>query len=354
MNENEQGRMANDADTWQRADARKCVSLVVPVYNEEENVEAFYRETRGVMQSLAPKYDYEFVFTDNHSSDRTFELLRQLAASDPRVRVLRFSRNYGYQRSILTGYQNASGDAAIQLDCDGQDPPELIPEFLRQWEGGFEVVYGVRRSRQEGWLINVARKAFYRLIDLLSEDKLPYDSGDFRLVGRRVLDELRRLNDCHPYLRGFIATLGFSQLGVPYDRRARTRGESKFSLAALTRLAVDGILSQSTVPLRVATICGAAVSALTLLACVAYLTAKLVFRLDWPAGFATTTILILASTSINAIFLGIIGEYLGRIYQQLKKPPHVVVEEELNSPKTVPRQENSVRCRLPFDRNSAA
>lgn len=338
--------MAKDADSWRRAGARKCISLVVPVYNEEENVEAFYQETLGVMQSIASNYDYEFVFTDNHSGDRTFELLRQLAIGDPRVRVLRFSRNYGYQRSILTGYQNARGDAAIQLDCDGQDPPELIPEFLRQWESGFEVVYGVRRSRQEGWLMNVARKAFYRLIDLLSEDKLPYDSGDFRLVGRRVLDELRRVNDCHPYLRGFIATLGFSQLGVPYDRRARTRGESKFSLAALVRLAVDGILCHSTVPLRVATICGVAVSALTLLACVAYLTAKLVFRLDWPAGFATTTILILASTSINAIFLGIIGEYLGRIYQQLKKPPHVIVEEELNSPKSISRQEGGMHRTL--------
>lgn len=325
-------RMTASAETLSRSTARKCISLVVPVYNEEENVEAFYQEVQRVMDSLAADYDYEFVFTDNHSSDRTFELLRRLATNDSRVHVLRFSRNYGYQRSILTGYQHAHGDAAIQLDCDLQDPPELIPEFLRQWESGYEVVYGVRRSRQEGRLINAARKVFYRLIDVLSEDELPHDSGDFRLVGRRVLDELRRLNDCHPYLRGFIATLGFAQLGVPYDRRARARGESKFSLAALARLAVDGILSHSIVPLRMATLGGTIVSLLTLLACVAYLTGKLVFRLDWPAGFATTTILILASTSVNAIFLGIIGEYLGRIYQQLKKPPHVVIEYELNSP----------------------
>ena len=311
---------------------RKRISLVVPVFNEEENVEAFYDEARRVMDSLAATYDYEFVFTDNHSTDRTFELLGKLAARDSRVRVLRFSRNYGYQRSILTGYQNAQGDAAIQLDCDLQDPPELIPEFLRRWESGCEVVYGVRRSRQEGWHINVLRRLFYRLIDVLSEDHLPHDSGDFRLVGRRVLDELRRLHDCHPYLRGFIATLGFTQVGLPYDRRARTRGESKFSLAALMHLAVDGILSHSIVPLRVATLGGICISLLTLLACVAYLAAKLVFRFDWPAGFATTTILILASTSMNAIFLGIIGEYLGRIYQQLKRPSHVVVEHELNSP----------------------
>ncbi len=316
---------------------RPLVSLIVPVFNEKENIEACYDALRSTAQACVANYDFEFIFTDNHSSDGTFALLGALAQCDPRVRVLRFSRNFGYQRSILAGYQHARGDCGIQLDCDLQDPPELIAEFLRHWREGCEVVYGVRRSRQEGWWINAARRVFYRLIDLLSEERLPHDSGDFRLVGRRVLDELKRLNDSHPYLRGYIATLGFEQRGIAYDRRARTRGKSKFSLAALVRLAVDGILSHSIVPLRMATFGGLAVSAITLLACCAYLFSKLVMGADWPAGFATTTVLILASTSMNAIFLGIIGEYLGRIYQQLKRPHEAIVECELNAPQSAAR-----------------
>jgi dolichol-phosphate mannosyltransferase len=309
---------------------QKLLSFIVPVFNEEENIMPLYRAVTTLMQSFAHHYDYELLFTDNHSTDATFDELKRLAKEDPRVRVLRFSRNFGYQRSIYTGYINARGDAAIQLDCDLQDPPELIPEFLRQWEAGYQVVYGVRRSRQEAWLMRTTRKIFYRLINVLSDDQLPHDAGDFRLVDRKVIEVLRQIDDYQPYLRGVIATIGFNQVGIPYDRQERTRGTTKFPLRALFTLAVDGILNHSIVPLRIATFTGLFISAATFVLSFVYLIGKLIFGVAWPPGFATITILILLSLSTNAIFLGIIGEYLGRIYQQVKKRPITVVEQSLN------------------------
>ena len=210
-----------------------------------------------------------------------------------------------------------------------QDPPSLLPEFVRHWESGFRVVYGVRRSRREGVVITLMRRVFYRLIDALSETPLPVDAGDFRLVDRVVIDELAKMEDFHPYLRGAIAAMGFRQTGIVYDRAERMRGESKFDLSALVRLAVDGILNRSVVPLRIATFTGLAVSLVTFLGMCGYTVGKLVFGQEWPAGFATVTVVTLMSLSLNALFLGIIGEYLGRIYQQVKKRPITIIETRL-------------------------
>lgn len=313
------------------AERKRLVSFLVPVYNEEENVLPLHQTVTKVMAAL-PSYDYEFLFTDNHSTDRTPELLRELGRGDPRVRMIRFSRDFGYQKSIHTGYVNAAGDCAIQLDCDLQDPPELIPEFLRLWVEGRHVVYGIRRSRREAWWLNALRAAFYRLIDALSEDELPHDAGDFRLVDRRVIEELKKIEDSQPYLRGTLATLGFDQVGIPYDRHERARGRSKFSFGQLTGLALDGILNHSTVPLRIATYIGLAVSLATFGGLVFCVAMKVLFGQTWPAGFATTTVLILLSLSLNAIFLGVLGEYLGRMYRHIKRRPLTIVEEELNRP----------------------
>jgi polyisoprenyl-phosphate glycosyltransferase len=310
---------------------RRLLTIVVPVLNEEANIEPLYRTVKSVLAALADRYDYEFLFTDNHSTDGTFPALQRLADHDPRVRVLRFSRNFGFQRSIFTGYAHAAGDAAIQIDCDLQDPPGLILQFVRKWEEGYHVVYGVRASRKEGFWLTGFRKTFYRLIDSLSEDDLPHDAGDFRLLDRRVLNELRNFEDYQPYLRGTIATLGFNQIGIPYERAERLLGKSKFSFRQLVGLALDGILNHSIVPLRFATYLGLLVSVLTLLASGAFLVGKFLFGQQWPPGFAMLTILILGSLSLNALFLGIIGEYLGRIYQQVKKRPLTIIEREINA-----------------------
>ncbi|HTE87640.1 MAG TPA: glycosyltransferase family 2 protein [Terriglobales bacterium] len=313
---------------------KRLISICVPVFNEESNIEPLYSALLPIMDQLSERYEFELLFTDNHSTDRTFEALEQLAQRDVRVRAIRFSRNFGFQRSIATSYANARGDAAVQIDCDLQDPPALILDFVRKWEEGYKVVYGVRNMRREGWGMNVVRKTFYRIIDWLSEDELPLDAGDFRLVDRCILDELQKFEDNQPYLRGAIAALGFDQIGIPYNRAERQRGKSKFSFGELIGLALDGILNHSVVPLRIATYLGLTISVITFLGLVGYAIGRLFLGKDWPPGFATTIILILGSLSLNALFLGIIGEYLGRIYRQVKRRPLTIVERELNPVRT--------------------
>lgn len=308
---------------------RPLISIVVPVYNEEMNVVPFHEAISAVAARLEAQYRFEFVFTDNHSEDRTFPLLQMLAAKDHRIQAYRFSRNFGFQRSIMTGYTRARGDAAIQLDVDLQDPPALIVKFLEEWRAGADVVYGVRVKRKESWFTNTQRQIFYRLIDRLSEEKIPVDAGDFRLISRRVIDLLKTYEDAQPYLRGTIATMGFKQIGIPYEREARARGESKFPFSKLVSLGMDGILNHSVVPLRLATYFGLVVSAITLLSIGGYTLIKLVFHSEWPAGFATLAALSLASISINAMLLGIIGEYLGRMYRQMKKQPLTIIEDQI-------------------------
>lgn len=310
---------------------RKLISIIIPVYDEEENIQRCYQAATDIMTGLSAAYDYEILYTDNHSSDRTFELITEIAAKDPHVRGLRFSRNVGYQKSIEAGYFQSRGDAAVQLDCDLQDPPELIPEFIKLWEEGNKIVYGIRASRPEGILMHGVRRLFYRLVSALSEDTLPVDAGDFRLVDRCILREMQKLEDCQPYLRGAMANMGFQQIGVPYARHARVHGESKFSLAGYIGIALDGILNHSIVPLRVASYFGFCVSVITLLMLFGYLIGKFLFGSNWPGGFATTTLLLLASLSINALFLGIIGEYLGRIYRQVKRQWPVIIEKSVPS-----------------------
>jgi glycosyltransferase involved in cell wall biosynthesis len=291
----------------------KLLSVIVPVYNEEANVEPLYDAVNRALDRIADRYRWEFIFTDNCSRDRTFERLDRLAAQDPRVRIYRFTRL-------------ARGDAAIQIDCDLQDPPDLILDFVKHWESGCKVVYGVRRSRPEPLLLHTMRRLFYRVIAWLSNDSLPIDAGDFRLVDRCVLDILRLYRDENPYLRGHIATLGYEQIGVAYDRIERKRGESSFRLSSLVNLAIDGIVSHSTLPLRLASLIGVALSALAMLAILVYLVLWLTYEKSWPAGFATLAILMLVSIALNSILLGIIGEYVARIYSQVRPQPLTIVE----------------------------
>jgi len=309
--------------------SKPLISIVVPVYNEESNIDLFYTTVNKELEALSDRFRFEFIFTDNHSTDNTFAKLQAIASQDSRLRVIRFSRNFGYQRSILTGYLSAAGDAAIQLDCDLQDPPNLIEVFLEKWQEGYKVVYGVRTQRKEGAVINATRKIFYRLIDLLSDTKLPYDAGDFRLIDRCIIDVLMKLNDNQPYLRGTITRIGFKQIGISYSRDERKHGESKFSFNEMLRLAIDGITSQSVIPLRFATYTGIGIFLLMFFGTIFAIIAKYTSGSEWPAGFATIIVLILFSIGLNALFLGVIGEYLGRIYKQVKPEPITIVEKKL-------------------------
>ena len=305
------------------------VSVLVPAYNEEANVERAYAAIVAVFRRL-PDYDYEIIFTDNHSTDRTFPLLKGIAADDPRVRVIRFARNYGYERSLLVAYQSASGDCSVQIDCDLQDPPEHIPQMLELWRQGHQVVYGIRRSLPEGFVLRGTRRLFYRLLNNLSGDELPVNAGEFRLVDRRILAELRKVEDTSPYVRGLISSMGFSQIGFEYDRQPRVAGESKFRFRRMVALALDGLLNHSLLPLRFASLTAILVGSVTSLMLFGYVVGHFVFGGDWPAGFTTTTVLLLASITLNALFLGIIGEYVGRLFLQAKRRPLPIIELSLN------------------------
>jgi dolichol-phosphate mannosyltransferase len=337
--ETQLGKFADPADVR--------VSVLIPALNEEDTVRTAYERVIAVFDGMLG-YEPEIIFTDNHSTDRTFEILSEIAARDTRVRVIRFSRNLGYQRSVLHAYRAATGACAVQLDCDMQDPPELIPEMLRLWRNGNHVVYGVRKSLPDGPVTAAMRRLFYATIARLSEDNLPRNAGEFRLVDRRILDELQRVDDRSPYVRGMISGMGFTQVGLPYDRAARTAGESKFPLRAMLSLAVDGLVNHSLLPLRIASLTSLIVGTITFLLAMGYVIGALLFGQDWPAGFATTTALLLISITLNAMFFGILGEYLGRIFLQVKDLGRPLVEVELNAkpraqPKLEPMHAEAVR-----------
>lgn len=306
----------------------KIISILIPVLNEEGNVEAAYLAVNSTFSSLP--YEFELIFTDNHSTDRTYEKLKKIADVDTRVKVIRFNRNYGFQRSLFSAYYYSSGDACIQLDCDLQDPPNLLPQFLKLWEMGHDVVVGIRAHRKESRLLSSTRRLFYLIQSKLSEDNMTLNAGDFRLVDRLIVDSLLQINDPNPYIRGIISSLAVNETGIAYERNKRVRGKSKFPPLKLFTFAIECIFGNSLMPLRFASICGLFISVSCIVVGIFYFISALFFGKSWPTGFATNIIVTLFGISMNAIFLGIIGEYLGRIYQQLRNKPLVVVEEAIN------------------------
>jgi len=306
----------------------ELISVIIPVFNEEENVERAYDAVSAELAKLG--HPFEIIYTDNHSTDGTFVKLAALAAKDSRVRVLRFARNFGFHRSILAGYRCARGAAAIQIDCDLEDPPSAFGEFIRLWKAGHDVVVGIRSQRAEGRLMVLMRRAYYRILGNISDIPHTVDAGDFRLVDRTILDQLRVIDDAQPYVRGLISELARNETGVSLVRNKRLYGKSKFRLIQLSRLAMNGVFTYSTVPLRLATYFGILVACAASVLTGFYILAHFISGSSWPAGFATTTVLILFGVSLNALFLGIIGEYIGRIYTQVRKRPSVIVEKSIN------------------------
>ncbi len=311
--------------------SRRLVTFAVPVFNEESNVPALLDRLKRTAENLSSSYDFEFLFTDNCSTDNTVALLDAASSEDPRIRVLRLSRNFGFQRSILTNYLNSRGEAVIQIDADLQDPPEMAHDFLAMWERGYKVVYGVRRQRAEGRAITLFRRIGYNIIDRLSEQSIPPGAGDFRLIDRVVVEALRSYTDHSPYLRGLIAELGYKQIGLEYDRAGRTEGDSKFGLKQLLGLGFDGLFSTSMVPLRIATWAGIAAVVLSSLGVIYYV----YLRLSDPRlalGMISLHILVLISMALNAILIGIVGEYVGRTFKNTRGGPLALVEDRSLDP----------------------
>lgn len=311
---------------------RKLLTILTPVYNEEGNVLRCYEEVKKVIASLGDGYDYEHIFGDNRSTDGTMDILRRLAAEDPRVRVLSYSRNFGAEKSGLALLRHASGDAVIGLVCDLQDPPSVFPKMVELWEKGNQVVYGVYRSPDEGLVMRATRSVYYKLIDRLSPDQLPRDFTGFALLDRRVLDEVIRVDDHAPYVRGIISTVGFKQVPLPYTRVARTKGKSKHGFRFLLDFGINGIVSHSVVPIRFASYIGAILSAGSIMTALSYALLK-IFRWEIQAPGATSVIvLVLFFAGIQLMFLGVLGEYIGAIHSQVRAKPFVIIDERLNFP----------------------
>lgn len=308
---------------------KPLISISIPVLNEEDNIAALYRRLCALAERMKDRCELEFVFSDNHSSDKTWMMLSELAGENDRVRAIRFSRNVGFQRSILANYMHTRGDAVMQIDADLQDPPEMLEAFLERWQSGYQVVYGIRQKRPESFLLNSFRKFGYWFIDKISEHPIPRDVGDFRLIDRKVVQSLAQMKNANPYLRGMIAGLGFNQIGIPYDRDARVAGESKFNVSRLIRLGLTAVFNHSTVPLRAASFLGASILAISILGALYYVILKFL-QPQLPQGLASIHILVLFGIGLNSFLLGIIGEYLLRIYLVLRADPVAIVEQSLN------------------------
>ena len=306
---------------------KKIISIVIPVLNEEQNVRYCYDELARIINSL--DYTFEIIFTDNHSVDGTFELIKEIAAKDPRVKIAKFAANVGYQRSILSGLLIARGDAMIQLDCDLQDPPHLIPKMIELWKEDNQVVYGVRRKRKEGLVITYCRKLFYRLINWLSPADIPKDAGDFRLIDRCVVEAIAAKPIKSPYIRGEIARVGFNQVGFEYERDQRLHGETKFTLGRLVRLTADAIVSQSVIPLRIASFIGFVTTAISVILVIGYAIASITIG-SWPRGFTTLAILSLLNLGLVSLLLGILGEYVIRVIEQVSHGPISIIQQTVN------------------------
>ncbi len=304
------------------------LSVVVPVFNEEENIPELYRRLVAVLEGCVASF--EILFVDDGSRDNSWTLVRELAAQDGRVRGLRFSRNFGHQMAFAAGLEHAQGDAVVIMDADLQDPPEVIPELLQRWREGWEVVYAVRRTRHgEGAFKLFTAKLFYRLLQRITAVDIPLDTGDFRLMGRRAVQAFRRLGERHRFTRGLVAWLGFRQTGVLYDRAARHAGDTKYPLRKMMRFAVDAITSFSHVPLQLATWMGFAVSALAF----AYIVVVLVLKLkgiSWP-GYTSLMAAILFLGGVQLVMIGLLGEYLGRVYDEVKHRPLYLIQERVGA-----------------------
>jgi len=297
------------------------VSVVVPLYNEGANVATLVVRIAGVMAAaLGPEDDYEIVAVNDGSGDATLAELRLAAARERRLVIVDLSRNFGHQIAATAGLDQAHGDAVVLMDGDLQDPPELIAEFLERWRAGYDVVYAVRKSRAgESAFKRLTARVFYRLIRRLTNVSIPVDTGDFRLMSRRVVDALGETREKHRFLRGLVSWVGYRQTGVTYERDARLHGESKYPLSKMLKFAIDGVTSFSEIPLRFATYLGFGVSLLAFVYAIVVLALKL-FGLNEP-GYTSIMAAILFLGGVQLITIGIVGEYLGRIYDQVKQRP---------------------------------
>lgn len=307
----------------------KLISIVTPCYNEEENVDDLYALIRNEFNRL-PEFDYEHIFIDNASTDSTVNRIKKLITQDKRVKLIVNQRNFGHIRSPVHGILQASGDAVILMASDLQDPPELIPKFIKSWELGFKVAIGVKPTSRETWLMKMVRGLYYKTIGRISEVKMIPDYTGFGLYDREVVEQLRALDDPYPYFRGLIAEFGYSYAAIPFEQPRRIRGITKNNFYTLYDMAMLGLTSHSKVPIRLAAMAGFSLSAISLLVALVYLAAKLIFWDSFSLGVAPMVIGLFFFASVQLFFVGIIGEYIAAIHTKIMHRPMVVEKERHN------------------------
>lgn len=307
----------------------KKISIISPCYNEEENVLELYRRVMNAVASI-DEYEFEYVFIDNASTDRTVELLKGLASQDPRVKIIVNTRNFGHIRSPYWGLIQTTGDASIYLASDLQDPPEKIPEFIQKWEQGFKLVLAIKPVSQTSPVMHWLRRSYYKLLDYVSDVPITRDSTGFGLYDRAVLDELRKIQDPYPFLRGLISELGYEVAEIPFEQPRRARGLSKNNFYTLYDIAVLGIISHSLLPIRIATLLGFVLGAFSIIAAFVMLILKLLYWDSYPVGVAPLIIGMFFMFGVVLLFIGLLGEYIGSIHTYVQKRPVVVEKERIN------------------------
>ena len=304
------------------------LSIVAPVYCEELVIQEFFERTSQVLSSLPNHYRHEIIFVNDGSTDESLRKLVSLAKDQKNIKIIDLSRNFGHQIAITAGIDYAEGDAVVLIDSDLQDPPEVIPAMLEKWESGYHVVYGVRSKREgERFLKKISAKIYYRFLDRISNMELPKDTGDFRLIDRKVVDALKNIPEQNRYLRGLVPWIGFRQCGVEYERDKRHAGETKYTLHKMMRLAFDGVTGFSDEPLYLSLRAGILVSLSSFLLILFYVIKKICLPASTIQGWTSTIILILFIGGIQLTSFGIIGLYIGRIYREVKRRPLYLVSE---------------------------
>lgn len=311
---------------------KKRISIISPCFNESEGIVACYETIKRIFKvELNDKYELEHIFCDNASTDNTVALLKTIAALDPNVKIIVNSRNFGILKNTYNGVLSATGDAVLLfMPVDLQDPPELIPQFIKHWESGYEIVYGVRAKRQENFFLVAARKAYYRLLSKLTYVEYPLNVGDFQLVDKCVLDAMRQIDDARPFMRLMTFDCGFKSIGVEYTWASRKYGKSKNNLLHLFEQGLNGLISFSGVPLRAALLMGFSVSVLSLLYAISIFVLTLLGYVHGQAGIPTVIIALFFFGGVQLFFLGVLGEYIYAIFNQVRRKPLVIEKERIN------------------------
>lgn len=310
---------------------RKLITIVTPCFNEEDGIVECYEALRNIFETNLSSYRHEHIFCDNASSDKTVSLLKEIAKRDSRVKIIVNSRNFGILKNTYNGVLHAEGDAVLLfMPVDLQDPPELIPEFVRHWESGYEIVYGVRAQREEKWPLVLARKAYYRLLSRLTYVDYPLNVGDFQLIDKCVLEAMKQVDDAQPFMRLMTFDCGFRSIGVKYTWRSRKHGTSRNSLLNMFEQGMNGIVSFSSAPLRLALVIGFVTATVSILYSFTIFLCTLLGFVHSQEGIPTVIIALFFFGGVQLFFLGVLGEYISAIFNQVRRKPLVVMRERVN------------------------